>query len=59
VVLARAHAQSIDPRLLHGYCDADGEGFDRAFEAFAVAYAEQTVADHAAFRAATQRIDGQ
>lgn len=57
VVLARAHAQSIDPRLLHGYCDADG--FDEAFEAFAVAYADQTEADHAAFTAATQRIDGQ
>jgi uncharacterized protein (DUF2252 family) len=59
VVLARAHAQSIDPRLLHGYCDADGEGFDRAFEAFAVAYADQTEYDHAAFRAATQRTNGQ
>jgi hypothetical protein len=58
-VLARAHAQSIDPRLLHGYCDADGSGFDRAFEAFAVAYADQTEADHAAFRAATQGTDGQ
>lgn len=51
VVLARAHAQSIDPRLLHGYCDADGEGFDRAFGEFAVAYARQTEADHSAFRA--------
>ena len=50
VVLARAHAQSIDPRLLHGYCDADGEGFDRAFGEFAVAYARQTEADHSAFR---------
>lgn len=49
VVLARAHAQSIDPRLLHGYCDADGTGFDRAFERFAVAYADQTEADHAHF----------
>jgi uncharacterized protein (DUF2252 family) len=49
VVLARAHAQSIDPRLLHGYCDADGKGFDRAFERFAVAYADQTADDHAAF----------
>jgi uncharacterized protein (DUF2252 family) len=59
VVLARAHAQSIDPRLLHGYCDADGAAFDSAFEAFAVAYANQTEADHAAFRVVTQGIDGQ
>lgn len=49
VVLARAHAQSIDPRVLHGYCDVDGEGFDEAFERFARAYADQTEADHATF----------
>jgi uncharacterized protein (DUF2252 family) len=49
VVLARAHGQSIDPRVLHGYCDAGGEQFDRAFERFAVAYADQTEADHARF----------
>ena len=48
VVLARAHGQSIDPRLLHGYCDADGEGFDRAFARFAVRYADQTEDDHRA-----------
>jgi uncharacterized protein (DUF2252 family) len=51
VVLARGHAQSIEPRLLHGYCDADGAGFDTAFERFAVAYADQTEADHASFLA--------
>jgi hypothetical protein len=65
VVLARAHGQSIDPRILHGYCaganagdapfdadsrdGADGVAFDAAFEEFAVAYADQTEADHAAF----------
>jgi len=49
VVLARAHAQSMDPRLLHGYCDADGPAFDKAFERFARAYADQTEADHARF----------
>jgi uncharacterized protein (DUF2252 family) len=49
VVLARAHGQSIEPRVLHGYCDAGGEAFDRAFTRFAVAYADQTEADHAAF----------
>jgi uncharacterized protein (DUF2252 family) len=53
VVLARAHAQSIDPRLLHGYCDAGdpaaGKAFDKAFGQFAVAYGDQTTADHAVF----------
>jgi len=51
VVLGRAHAQSIEARVLHGYCDVDGPGFDAAFERFAVAYADQTEADHAAFLA--------
>jgi uncharacterized protein (DUF2252 family) len=54
VVLARAHGQSIDPRVLHGYCDADGERFDRAFERFALRYADQTEADHARFVAAVR-----
>lgn len=49
VVLARAHGQSIDPRVLHGYCDVDGERFDRAFERFATDYADQTEADYARF----------
>jgi uncharacterized protein (DUF2252 family) len=49
VVLARAHGQSIEPRVLHGYCDVDGAAFDRAFETFAVDYADQTEADHAVF----------
>ncbi|MFC5006506.1 DUF2252 domain-containing protein [Dactylosporangium cerinum] len=56
VVLARAHAQSIDPRTLSGYCGApdtaDGDEFDAGFAAFAVAYADQTEADHAALVAA-------
>ncbi|MDG6103380.1 DUF2252 domain-containing protein [Dactylosporangium aurantiacum] len=56
VVLARAHAQSIDPRTLSGYCGApdtaDGDEFDAAFATFAVAYADQTEADHAALVAA-------
>ncbi|HEV2087343.1 MAG TPA: DUF2252 domain-containing protein [Cryptosporangiaceae bacterium] len=51
-VLARAHAQSVDPRLLSGYADGqnadDGKAFDAALTAFAVAYADQTQADHAA-----------
>jgi uncharacterized protein (DUF2252 family) len=52
VVLGRAHGQSLDPRLLHGYCDVDGPAFDAAFERFAVAYADRTEADHATFVAA-------
>jgi hypothetical protein len=56
VVLARAHAQSIDPRTLSGYCgapdSADGDEFDAGFAAFAAAYADQTEADHAALVAA-------
>jgi hypothetical protein len=56
VVLARAHGQSIDPRILHGYCDADGRAFDEAFERFAVAYADQTEADHARFRGDLGRL---
>ncbi|MBT8226955.1 MAG: DUF2252 domain-containing protein [Dactylosporangium sp.] len=57
VVLARAHAQSIDPRILSGYCEGDSAGaagtaFDEAFAAFAVRYADQTAADHAALTAA-------
>ncbi len=57
-VLARAHAQSVDPRLLSGYADGgdtdggggtdDGEAFDAAMATFALAYADQTEADHAA-----------
>ena len=51
-VLARAHAQSADPRLLTGYVDGattrtpGGNGFDDAIATFAVAYADQTEADH-------------
>jgi uncharacterized protein (DUF2252 family) len=58
VVLARAHGQSIDPRVLHGYCDTDGERFDRAFERFALRYADQTEADHAKFTGDLGRLPG-
>lgn len=56
VVLARAHAQSIDARVLAGYCGtgAVGDEFDAAFARFAMAYADQTEADHAAFVAAVR-----
>jgi uncharacterized protein (DUF2252 family) len=62
VVLARAHAQSIDPRVLDGYCtvtdagvadpQAAGDEFDEAFAGFAMAYADRTAADHEALLAA-------
>lgn len=45
-LLARAHAHSVDPRLVAGYCGKNEE-FDTAVAAFAVAYADRTEADHA------------
>jgi uncharacterized protein (DUF2252 family) len=58
-VLARAHAQSADSRALSGYLDGplgteDGAEFDEAIGAFAVAYADQTEADHDALAAAVK-----
>jgi uncharacterized protein (DUF2252 family) len=64
VVLARAHAQSIDPRILDGYCTttdagqddpkAAGAEFDEAFATFAMGYADRTAADHEALLAAVR-----
>jgi uncharacterized protein (DUF2252 family) len=58
VVLARAHAQSIDSRIMHGYCTTTDSGardqgragreFDDAFAAYAMLYADRTAADHEA-----------
>ncbi|MFD3522721.1 DUF2252 domain-containing protein [Streptomyces sp. NPDC058653] len=45
-LLARAHAHSVDPRLVAGYCGKN-EDLDEAVAAFAVAYADRTEADHA------------
>lgn len=45
-LLARAHARSIDPRLLAGYFDDEDE-LDEAIGRFAVRYADQTERDHA------------
>ncbi|MFT4097558.1 MAG: DUF2252 domain-containing protein [Rhodoblastus sp.] len=45
--LARAHARSGDPALIAGYM-GKSEAFDDAMGAFAMTYAKQTVADHAA-----------
>ncbi len=56
VVLARGHAQSIDQRILTGYAEGGtgGPAFDLAFADFAVAYADQTEADHAALLSAVR-----
>ncbi|GGJ81453.1 hypothetical protein GCM10011583_11120 [Streptomyces camponoticapitis] len=45
-LLARAHAHSVDPRFVAGYCGKN-EDLDDAVAAFAVAYADRTEADHA------------
>jgi uncharacterized protein (DUF2252 family) len=45
--LARAHARSGDPAVISGYMGRS-EAFDDALASFAMAYAEQTVKDHAA-----------
>ena len=43
---ARAHARTGDPARIDGYCGAS-EALDEALAAFAMAYASQTVLDHA------------
>ncbi|KOG55570.1 hypothetical protein ADK38_43575, partial [Streptomyces varsoviensis] len=45
-LLARAHAHSVDPRLIGGYCGKNDE-LDEAVASFAVAYADRVEADHA------------
>ena len=45
--LARSHARSGDPAVIAGYMGRS-EAFDDALGSFAMAYAEQTVKDHAA-----------
>ncbi|WKV72993.1 DUF2252 domain-containing protein [Streptomyces sp. PCS3-D2] len=52
-LLARAHAHSVDPRLLAGYCGKNEE-LDEAMADFAVAYADRTEADHADLVAAVR-----
>jgi hypothetical protein len=49
--LARAHARSGDRIAIAGYL-GDSDTFDRAVADFALAYADQTAADHAALGAA-------
>ncbi|MFJ1578882.1 DUF2252 domain-containing protein [Streptomyces sp. NPDC088182] len=50
-LLARAHAHSVDPRLIAGYC-GKSEELDAAVAAFAMAYADRTESDHAELLAA-------
>jgi uncharacterized protein (DUF2252 family) len=50
-LLARAHAHSVDPRLVAGYCGKNEE-IDNAVAGFAVTYADRTEADHAELSAA-------
>src|ERR1700734_3640797 len=45
--LARSHARSGDPAVIAGYMGRS-EAFDDALASFAMAYAEQTIKDHAA-----------
>jgi uncharacterized protein (DUF2252 family) len=49
--LARSHARSGDAAVISGYL-GDSDSFDDAIAAFAMAYADQTQADHALFLAA-------
>lgn len=46
--LALAHAKSGDPAMISGYC-GHGEALASAIADFALAYLDQTIADHAAF----------
>jgi uncharacterized protein (DUF2252 family) len=52
-LLARAHAHSVDPGLVAGYCGKNEE-LDAAVADFAVAYADRTEADHADLVAAVR-----
>ncbi|MFC4372767.1 DUF2252 domain-containing protein [Nocardia halotolerans] len=54
-LLARAHARSLDPRVLAGYLageGADDDRFEDAMTRYAVRYADRTEADHAELVAA-------
>ncbi|MFE2938617.1 DUF2252 domain-containing protein [Streptomyces sp. NPDC059255] len=52
-LLARAHAHSVDPRLVAGYCGRNEE-LDAAVAEFAVAYADRTEANHSELLAAVR-----
>jgi uncharacterized protein (DUF2252 family) len=53
LTLARAHAKSGDASLISGYLGKT-DAFDEALGEFAIAYADQTVRDHAALVAAVK-----
>jgi hypothetical protein len=44
--MASAHARAVPPTPIAGYLGSS-DAFDRAMERFAVAYSDQTEADHA------------
>ncbi|MEV3959280.1 DUF2252 domain-containing protein [Nocardia sp. NPDC050193] len=52
-LLARAHARSLDPRLISGYL-GDDEDFDTSIAEFAMRYADRAEADHAGLVAAVR-----
>jgi uncharacterized protein (DUF2252 family) len=52
--LARSHARSADPAIIAGYMGRT-QAFDDALASFALAYADQTVVDHAALVKAKSR----
>ena len=56
-VLARSHAKSGDPVAIASYI-GKGRRFDEALGRFAIAYADQNEADHAALAAALEHPDG-
>jgi uncharacterized protein (DUF2252 family) len=49
--LALSHARSGDPALISGYL-GKGDAFDKALEAFSIAYADQNDEDHSALKRA-------
>jgi hypothetical protein len=56
--LARAHARSLDPALISGYCGG-GDKLAKAMSRFAEVYADQNTRDHAEFAQAVDdgRVD--
>jgi uncharacterized protein (DUF2252 family) len=55
-ILAKAHARTGDAAVIAGYCGRS-DRLDEALASFALAYADQTEADHAAFQKARKRGD--
>ena len=53
-VLGKGHARSGDACVLDGYC-GDDEKLDNAIAEFAVAYADQSTADHELFTSAVKK----